>query len=521
MPRYQSQPVSQQPIASTEGQLFESLASRLTAFSQQRDDELDLEMQKKAKTQGLIDAQGKTEITLRDGSTIADEAWNAGAIVSHMSAIKLDMTDNLARIEAENARNPEGYAETARGYSKGLIGGVPESLRPAVQDELASVMLKSHTRITADLKSFERDQHAATTNTAINLYSTDGENKAKEGDVIGATEAQLKATGLVDALESSGLLTPDAAEIQRNNISRDIEDQVIYGQFSREMGQGRAMSFIAKFNKLKSLGDRDPEYRKKMSDKMVSMIADSHSIADDLRKRDDDARKARWRTGEQKIASLDLEGALIVEHLQEMVDNDELDPKIADKYKKNALLDGPEFSDQIAMNVIEADLLGVTEFDIQTNPDLSRPDRNRLLEKRRALEEDKGNWKATQNGREGARRINSAFGIIKGVDTRISKEKAQRAGMVLTRYFNEIENLPVEEREHKSVEIADRLVKEVNGEILVTDLDKAKDRLLKSPYQTEEQIKAAELGSEEEKIQIIQLNRKLRKIERLERQIGQ
>jgi len=254
---------------------------------------------------------------------------------------------------------------------------------------------------------------------------------------------------------------------------------------------------------------------------MLGMMQKSHAIDDSERKQQDAERKARWRDGARKIATLDLEGALIVEHLQDMVEKDQIDPKVANSYKKNAFLEGPEFSDQIAINEVKADILATSEFDIQTDPRISRIDRDKLIEERRGIEEDKANWRGTQNGREGARRINQAFGIIKGVDTRISKEKAQRAGMVLTRYFNEVEALPLEERELRTIEISDKLVKEVNNEIFISDLDKAKTRLIDAPYQTEDQIKAADLGSEEEKIQIIQLNRKLKRIERLERQIGQ
>jgi len=522
MPRYQSQPVSMRPIASTRGQLFGSLASRLSAFSEQVSDELDVEMAKKAKEKGLIDAQGKTEITLRDGSTIADEAWNQGAIASHMSAVKLDINDNLSRIAAESTRDPEGYAVKAKAYSKGLLSGVPDGIKPIVQDELASIILKSGQKISSDLTSFNRDQDAATISTGIDLYRTDGENAAKEGDVDAATDAQLKAHALTNRMEAAGMITHKSAEIQRNNITRDIEDQVIYGAFEREMNAGRGVKHIERFKKLKRLGDRDPDYRKKMVSTMLGMMQKDHQADDAQRKRDDAARKARYRKGERKVASLDLEGALIPEHLQKMLDNDELDPKVADKYKKNAFASGPEFSDQIAVNEYKADLLGTTEFDIQTDPRLSRPDKMELIGDRRALEDDKGNWKGTQNGREGARRINHAFGIIKGaMGVKITPEKAQRAGMVLTRYFNEVENTPVEEREVKSIEVADRLVKEVNNEILIKDLDSIRERLNKATYQTEEQIKAAELGSEEEKTQIILLNRKLRRIERLEREIGQ
>ncbi len=518
---YQSQLLREQPIESNAPQLFQSLASKLRAFTHQQQNELDREMQKKAKEKGLIDAQGKTTITLKTGETIADEAWNQGAITSHVAAVKLDITENLTRIQAENSRDPAGYAISARGYSQGLLEGVPEGIKPAVQDELASIILKQGTKITSDRNTFEREQHLAQTSTAVDLYRTEGENHAKEGDAEAATEAQLKAIELTNSLEVAGLLNPKSAEIQRNNITRDIEDQIIYGAFARDMKKGKGLQYITRFNKLKALGDRDPDYRKKMSDKMVGMIKESHAIDAADRKAADAARKELWRNGERVVANLDLEGALTIEHLQDMVEKEEIDPKVAAKYKKAATLDGPEFSDQIAINEIKADILAISEFDIQTDPRISRVDRDLLVEERRTIEEDKANWRGTQNGREGARRINQAFGIIKGVDTRISKEKAQRAGMVLTRYFNEVEGLPLEEREVKTVEIADRLVKEVNNEIFVTDLEKAKDRLSKAPYQTEEQIKAAELGSEEEKTQIIQLNRKLRRIERLERQIGQ
>jgi len=520
--RYQSRLTNPQPIDSNAPQLFESLASKFRAFANKEADELDRDMAKKAKEQGLIDAQGKTAITLRDGKTIADEVWNQGAISSHLAAVKLDVTDNLTRIEAESAKDPGGYTVKAKAYSQGLLEGVPEAMKPAVQDELSSIILKSGTKITSDLRTFERNQHAATTSSAIDLYRTEGENQAIEGDILAATEAQIKAIQLTTSLENAGLLTPKAAEVQRNDITRDIEDQVIYGAFGREMANGRAVKYIENFKKIKELGDRDPDYRTKMVNTMIGMMSKSHGIEDAQRKADDADRKERWRVGANKVATLDLEGALIVEHLQEMVKRDEVDPKVANAYKKNAFLEGPEYSDQSELNIVRANILGATEFSIQTNPRLSRADKDKLVEERRKVEEDKANWRRTQSGSEGARRINFQFGIIPGTDTsRISPEDARRADNVLTRYFDEVEALPVEERSIKAIEISNRLVKEVKGEIDVKELQKWKDLVTKGKYQTIEQIKAADLGTEEEKTLIIQLERKLRQIERLERESGQ
>ena len=152
--RYQPQLINQQPVQSNKPQLFQSLAQRLSEFSTQQQNELDREMQKKAKEQGLIDAQGEKKLTLRDDSTIAGAAWNEGAIASHLSAVKLDITDNLTRIATDSKRDPAGYAVKAHAYSKGLLEGVPEGVRPMVQDELSTIILKSGSKISADLLSF-------------------------------------------------------------------------------------------------------------------------------------------------------------------------------------------------------------------------------------------------------------------------------------------------------------------------------------------------------------------------------
>ncbi len=517
---YRSQLARENPISSNKGQIFQSLASRLSAFSNEQQNELDREMIKKGKEAGRTDAQGKTSIVLRDGNTLADDAWNEGAMVSHVSAVKLSMTENLTRIASENPKNPEGYHEQAKGFASGMLEGVPEKLRPMLQDEISTAMLKTKMKLDADLKSFEREKHLANTSEGIDLYRTEGENAAKEGDQVGAQDALTKALFLTDSLEKSGLLSPGAAKTQRRDIVRDVEDQAIYGAFGRELADGAGLQYIKRFNSLKSLGDRDPEYRKKMSQTMVAMIGKSHAIEAAARKKDDDERKDRWRLGEQEIVSLDLEAKLTPEHLKQLVKEDRLDPAIAGKYKKNAMSEAPEFSDGSLKNSIRADLLEFTEFELLTHPDLSMADREKFVLEHRKLSEDAGNWRRTQNGTEGARRINQAFGIIKGVDTRITEDKARRAGQVMTRFFQETENLPLEEREYKAVEIADRLVKEVNGEIVVEDLEKAHTRLEKAPYQTMDQIEKADLGTEEKKVQIKQLQRKLDRIQRLERSIG-
>lgn len=514
--RYQSRLISAQPVQSNSPQLFQSLASRLSAFSEQEETRLDQAVAKKAKEKGLIDAQGKTSITLRNGDTIADNAWNEGAIASHVSAVKLDMFENLSRIEAESPRNPEAYAAKAQAYSSGLLQGVPDNIKPLVQDELAETILKSSVKIRSDLVTFQREQHDSQMSTAQDLYQTQAENAAKEGDVQTAFDSHEKAIGLVDSRERAGMIDAKTAETARRNITRETEDSAIYGEMAREIQKGRGGAFIKKFRKMKSFGDRDPEYRAKMEKQMVSMMKESHAIEDAELAADTAARKGRWIQGERVATNLLFEGQLNEQKIKDMVKNDELDPSIGRTYMK-AQSQGPEFSDGVSLIKYKANLLGYTESQIMTDGTLTFDDRRKLVDEHRKLREDKFNWRATQEGREGARRITSAFGIIKGVaGARTTKEDAQRAGMALTRYYDEMENIELEQRGSMAVITADNIVKDINMEIREKDLDKNRDKLSKRKYQTVEDIEAADIGDEEKKTEINQLNRLLKRIKRLE-----
>jgi len=522
--RYQSRLTNQQSVRSNAPQLFQSLTQRLSAFQQQEENRLDQEVARKAKEKGLIDGQGKTVITLRDGDTIADRAWNEGATASHVSAIKLDMFENLSRIESESARDPVAYETKAKAYSEGLLEGVPDRIKPLVQDELAQAIVKAGAKISSELRTFQREQHDASISTAVDLYKTESMNAAKEGEIEIAANSYDKAITLTNSRELAGMLDPKAAETLRRDITRDIEDAGVYGGMAKAIQEGKAVQYINNFKKQKQFGDRDPEYRKKMELEMVKMMKDSHAIEDAELARDAAERTARWVQGERTATDLLLSGNLTDDRIQDMVRNDQLDPQIGRTYI-SAQAEGPAFSDGVAMVGYKADLLSFTESEIMTDKRLKMSDRIQILDEHRKLTEDKSNWRSTMEGREGARRINASLGIVKGVQgIRVTQDDARRADLALTRYFNEVNMLPLEERRVKAPEIADNLVKEIKGEVSTKKLNKAKEKQFEFKdsdgktviYTSIEEIENADLGSEETKDYIRQFNLRQRKIERLE-----
>ena len=270
MPRYQSRPVMAQPIASNRGQLFESLASRLSQFTEQRDDELDIQMQKKAKEQGLIDAQGKTEITLKTGQTIADENWNKGALVSHMAAIKLDVTEQADRIFTENPE-PEAFEAAFKGYSNGLLAGVPKSMQPKVTDELSSIGLNLRIKAERNQRSIQLAERKATGGAALDLLQSEALDNIDSLSIDDAGEKQDEYNTLVDVMmDDTSISRAEGAKL-KENLNGLMDEQIVIGQFKTTLDNGTDKDFLKKFES-KELGHFfSPLDREKLLTKMLGM----------------------------------------------------------------------------------------------------------------------------------------------------------------------------------------------------------------------------------------------------------
>jgi hypothetical protein len=267
---YESKLARVQPIASNEGRIFQSLASKLQAFTNKQQTILDRDMEKKARQQGLIDAQGKTAITLKTGETIADEAWNEGATKSHIAAVKLDITENLSRIAAENP-DPETFANTAKGYGRGLLDGVPEEMRPIVQDELSSMILKG--RISADRNMRSAQQAEAKENilNALDLSIGQSLDATDSLNIDDSVKYQEEANELIDGAVAGRILTPAEGAAKKEEIADKIDEQLVIGQFKQALNQGNDDQFLKDFS-AKEVGHFfDPRKREQLLAQMLTL----------------------------------------------------------------------------------------------------------------------------------------------------------------------------------------------------------------------------------------------------------
>jgi len=211
-----------------------------------------------------------------------------------------------------------------------------------------------------------------------------------------------------------------------------------------------------------------------------------------------------------------------------MVRKDEIKPSLARSLSAQTGDSGPIADDEAAVLEYTVDPLAVTEEQILIDPRLTFSKRADLIEQRRALVEDESNWRNSQNGQEGTRRIQAEFGLVSGFEALLDPEVAKRAGRTLTEWFEAVEALPLEERSAKAVELSDMIINRSKKADVVENLSKAETALATGKHQTIEDLDADSdletvLGNktEEYRVQKKQLQEKLRKIERLKLELAQ
>lgn len=131
---------------------------------------------------------------------------------------------------------------------------------------------------------------------------------------------------------------------------------------------------------------------------------------------------------------------------------------------------GPDTDNWPEYVQISTNLESFTEADILTNGMLTRDTRIKLVAMRRQVMDDvassgdkAANWRGTQEGREAVRRITSANAGAMTFSAFGAGSSDKEINSMLTRFYDEVEKLPLEQRRGQSLSIANKLVEEYNA----------------------------------------------------------
>ncbi len=515
-PEYQRS-VAYQPsyISSGAAEVNQTLAARLGEWTQRFTQENMVRSKKEGFEAGKKAGRQVSGVELPDGSSIREQAFIEGANASNLSAVKLDIYQNLQRIQSESNGDPKVYEAKVAGYKKGLIKGANPDVMPLASQEIDFASSKVYSSMVSKKLEIARKEQSAKVELGLELIETEGQNAASEGDEEAIVKNLNEYNQLLTMSESAGLIKPGETTARMGKYTKVLRTGVYMGEFMRALDNGEAVDYVAKFSKAKDKNFTPTERQEIVSD-MIKNMNQVNNLETKARKADDDERKIRYAKTENEATLLALTGDLDVDYLTTKLKDDSIDPKLARMLEKTAKSKGVQYDDESQLLEYSLDLLSFSESEIATDETLTKKTRIALIDQRRKLVENEGDWRNSQSGREAVRRIKAEYGLVDGLIAQLDPEKAKRAGRTLTSLYESVESLPLEERATKAILMADNLIKSINREDKLKELSSKQKRLSLLPYQSEQEIDDAGLGGHEASVEKKRIINLLRDIERLQ-----
>jgi hypothetical protein len=502
---------------SNKGQVYQQLANKLQGFSERLQQRLDVRAQAEGKAAGRAIGGEVEAVSMPDGSTIRGAAFREGANLAHLASVKMDITENLVRIEGSSGGDPDAFLNLVAGYSQGLLEGTSPEVRPLAEQEIGFAALKIQQKLRASKAQRDRDEQSELVEAGLSDIEVEALNHAEAGDEAGVEKTLAQYQDVMLRGEDAGLF-PAGETIKRSaKLQKALLRNVYMGSFQRELEAGRGVEFMESFHKNK---DFSPAEREEIASKMITRMNSRHKVVEAQDKLEEGERKQRYETTEREVTLSALEGTLTTEDLTKLLSDDDIEPGLARTMEKIASAQGVMHDDDAVKLDYSINLLQIPEKDIAEDDRLTRDTRIALIQERRKLEADAGNWRRTQNGQESTRRIKAEFGMVDGLIAQMDPEKAKRAGRALTTLFEQVEALPLESRAVQSVEIANQIIADLKKGDSVEELGFVTESIGKMQYQTTEDLDLAidsgDVGGHEAKVIRKKLDRLLADKLRLE-----
>ena len=175
-----------------------------------------------------------------------------------------------------------------------------------------------------------------------------------------------------------------------------------------------------------------------------------------------------------------MEGQGDVKRYEDLIIRDDMNPDLARQFAETVRKGGPGTDDESAILEYNVDgLENVSENDIARDDRLTFDTRKELILDRRKIVDDAENWRKTQEGGEAVRRIKGEFGILGQLESALdlTGDEKRKVNRVLTNFYNQVEKLPLEEREGEAVKIADELIRGIRSGEANADIQRLQGQL--------------------------------------------
>lgn len=476
--RYQRDSTYQPPgVSMARAQTAQSLADTLAAFRRQVAG-LAIEAQTRRGAQAGAESTGTPR--LRSNATAFGRAYNDAALRNYVIEKYSEAEVELGRLEAEAGADPDKFRALADGLRRGAIQGALPQARAQLSEIYQRRIAEGIVRLDAKRIQQQKELNRATLQQGLDTVADSISRKMASGNPVLMAEAEQEENeyaAMIDGAVESGDLTPaEAVALKAEGVKR-VTQQIVTGEFERQMREGDPVRFIARVmdQPVTNLSD---EEKQQLVGQLFQRLNRYQALIHEQRELADAEQKARWKRGEQVATVAALRRQLSVSEIARMVENDELDPAVGRTLESMITSPAKAIDDPQVKFQVETNLLRYSEEDIANMAGLSHETRADLILKRR---EEAETWRNDQGAQEALRRIDVALGIPSGLgpqfQLQITPEKATAAAKARSYFYDLVEALPEAERKARYFEMADKAVKAVGSDVKRGELARAEQAL--------------------------------------------
>ena len=447
-------------------QMQQPLLQRLSQTSGRLVEQGTQKMLNTAKKKAVVDVEEGhfDEVGLTKGYSLYDQAYDDAAETAYISTTNADIQANVQRIAAINKYNPDGFKKAWESYSNTTaktsrkVSPYVEAVTKDAGDQLAA---GAYAKITSNLVTAQYNLQKKDNESALALYEQEFINAKLGGNEEAAATALIHRNKTMQIMKQYMQITDTGIEVSNKLLNKKVVTAQVKQVFSQQMQDGTAPEYITNFRKLAkenpAFSQFSPTEIQGMIDDMYKTIKGENEYESSMEKNADLHKKQVHDEVTQTMDEAWLVGTLTQDDVDTALHSDTISQAEYKAYSLKVHDTGAKFTNTATELKVVSNMASLTTQDIMSLPDMTNADKAKYIKQLRTYKNSaEGKWTSTVKGKASLELLKNHWNIVgAGMLSDLTKPKdIEEYGQVYQAFIREMENLPPELRETRSMEYA-------------------------------------------------------------------
>lgn len=241
---FQPAQIADRTVSSTAySQLFNSINSAVSG-------RLDKIVAAEGKQAGADAGAGKTSgVELKDVATIRGRNFNDGALQAMGAQLKTNIAEEADRILFEHPNDIQSAGVALQSAREAFTKEIQPELRPAMIEQFNRVEAKVKQTVQVNAFNKARAEQLDQFTAGLNTATEQAKEAAFTNDGAGMLQATEEYMVTLQAMVNQEQITEGDAKLRLANFERDLDTDILFGEFMRSRANGNGEEHFDRFNK--------------------------------------------------------------------------------------------------------------------------------------------------------------------------------------------------------------------------------------------------------------------------------